>query len=182
MVRYFTKTISEKELEQKILDAWKKHTDYSGIDSFKGIARRKAFSCLTPTVEQDLAKVEFTPENEDVDQKGLVTLPNGLTVLFIRTGGDWELPFVYIIYYDGSCLRAYIPEDGNPWNTSVNSAYGNHQYKENVKTGEETDTENVKKRGFKCEISKDGNEDFLDEVELDYALILQDIQKRIIHH
>jgi len=51
-----------------------------------------------------------------------------------------------------------------------------------VKAGEETDTENVKKRGFKCKISKDGNEDFLDEAELDYVLILQDIQERIVHH
>jgi hypothetical protein len=78
-------------------------------------------------------KVEFDPENfEDDDSSfdpkflmGYHTLSNGLTFCGMCAGGDWEHPVFFIVYWDGKKLRAYVPTDGNPWNTTTKRAYGN---------------------------------------------------------
>jgi hypothetical protein len=40
-------------------------------------------------------------------------------------GGDWEYPVYFILYWDGTHLRAYMPTKGNRWNTDSKEAYGN---------------------------------------------------------
>jgi hypothetical protein len=83
-------------------------------------------------IYKDLSKVHFDWENyfceihPSVDSfGGLVTLPNGLTVLCCNAGGDWEAPVCFILYWDGKQVRAYIPDRGNLWNRKSKRAYGN---------------------------------------------------------
>lgn len=56
---------------------------------------------------------------------GYQKLKNGLVFCGFRAGGDWEHPVFFIVYWDGKKLRAYVPTDGNPWNTTTKEAYGN---------------------------------------------------------
>ena len=56
---------------------------------------------------------------------GYCTLPNGFSFLGICGGGDWEVPVHFIIYWDGLELRAYVPKNGNFYNTDTKKAYGN---------------------------------------------------------
>jgi len=98
------------------------------LDSYR---LRKDYKML----DKDLKKILFDMENLeisdceffDINTKELVgfhTLPNGLTYLGVISGGDWEYPLFFIIYFDGSTLRGYIPEEGNVFNKSFKAAYG----------------------------------------------------------
>ena len=49
------------------------------------------------------------------------------TYLGVMAGGDWEEPVYFIIYWDGAKLRAYIPNDGNPWNEINKMPFGNDE-------------------------------------------------------
>lgn len=122
---------------------------------------------LTPKIEKDLKKVKFDaeniifgkdhfhrsnnspsgyeyklyPTNNPLNQIlgfNILRIDNvSFTFLGFKSGGDWEIPVHFIIYYDGE-LRGYIPKDGNPWNTNTHQAYGN----------DESDDYNARKRGF----------------------------------
>jgi hypothetical protein len=142
---------------------------------------------LTPQVQKDM-KVEFDCENTDCGKSfvwknhdytdeldhepmnalmGLNTLDNGLTFLGAWGGGDWESPVFFVIYWDGKKIRAYIPTDGNPWNTDEKCAYGNCDKK---------DQENIKKR-FP---SPGGYRGYAEPPEFNAALMLADIKGRIL--
>ena len=112
---------------------------------------------LTPAVEKDLKKVDFCDENTECKKgegysdgrAGFATLSNGLTILGVTAGGDWESPLFYCIYYDGRGLRAYIPTEGNPWNTKTKKAYGNDEGAdgdEETAGGGRSDEDNCQKR------------------------------------
>ncbi|MBU4501305.1 MAG: hypothetical protein KKA79_01840 [Nanoarchaeota archaeon] len=124
MERYFTEKLTHDELDAKIMEAWKEHNDYEINKKDYGRDDAVVIQSLTDTIEKDLEAVDFNCEN--VDLEGFKTLDNGLTYVGVHAGGDWEVMLYFAIYWDGSELRAYIPEDGNPWNTDVNYAYGNH--------------------------------------------------------
>lgn len=98
---------------------------------------------LPNQVEKDISKVEFDFENWCIgnadpsyekyptDHEGYAnypvgyqTLPNGLPVLFVNAGGDWEYPICFCIYWDGKKLRGYVPTDGNVFNKKEKCAYG----------------------------------------------------------
>lgn len=68
---------------------------------------------------------------------GPQSVNTGLVFVGCTAGGDWEVPVFFIIYWDGKKLRAYVPTDGNTWNTDTKAAYGNNA---------RADYENVKKR------------------------------------
>lgn len=130
-------------------------------------------------IEKDLAKVEFDFENCDLDGSefggewcGYHTLDNGLTFLGVKAGGDWELPIFFIVYWDGKNLRAYIPTEGNPWNTTSKQAFGNDP---------DADYENAKKRwpeiiGDKKAEDMEGSLD----MEFNSEEAFKDIQERIL--
>lgn len=101
-------------------------------------------------IKSDLSKVNFDFENytignaEPMYEKypteygsynnypvGYQTLKNGLPVLFVNAGGDWEFPICFCIYWDGKKMRAYIPEDGNVFNKKERCAYGSEDDWEN---------------------------------------------------
>jgi hypothetical protein len=78
--------------------------------------------------KKDLEKVEdlYCTENsytepgdgcyENKVPCGFVTLENGFSCLVVHAGGDGDVPVIFIIYFDGKKLRAYVPKLGNPWN------------------------------------------------------------------
>lgn len=84
-------------------------------------------------IDSDLSKILFNNENLDTDSSyngikskifGLQTLPNGMPFVGVSAGGDWEWPICFILYWDGSKFRGYIPEKGNHFNKYTKTAYG----------------------------------------------------------
>lgn len=125
------------------------------LPDFKTICERKLFDdgvldndllLSYHKVNEDLSKIEFDWENYEWEVGynrypcGYEILKNGLPVLFINAGGDWEFPICLCIYWDGKKLRAYIPKEGNVYNKKDKRAYGNGDPEDN----ELEDTENEK--------------------------------------
>lgn len=177
MPRYFV-PITILELQKKIARLTSKfeHVDYVP-GAFKNDAEQEEQLwydngyMIREIFEKDLMKVQFDFENFEVEEghfgpKGLMgyhTLSNGFTFLGCCAGGDWEVPVFFIIYWDGKKLRAYIPTDGNPWNTDMGTAYGSedwHDYEGQMVGADE----NAKKRGW--ESMEDANFDPV-EIEVD---------------
>jgi len=92
---------------------------------------------LFPKVFQDWSKIDFYPENteflrelgttEGTGLYGVITLPSGFTFFAGLAGGDWEEPLFLIMYHDGKTFRGYIPVEGNVFNRSTKSAFGNDE-------------------------------------------------------
>lgn len=90
-------------------------------------------------IVKDLSKIDFDWENYEHDTGegylnypcGFKTLKNGLPVLFVNAGGDWECPICICFYFDGKEIRAYIPKDGNVYNKKEKCAYGSEEDDEN---------------------------------------------------
>jgi len=116
---------------------------------------------------KDLSKVNFDFENYEIgnadpsftkypsDHKGYNNypvgyemLPNGLPVLFVNAGGDWESPICFCIYFDGSKMRAYIPSEGNVWNKKEKCAYGSEE-------DQDTDEDSIHPEGDPEKIKED---------------------------
>lgn len=130
--------------------------------------------------EKDL-KVDFGFENYDdcgdfgpKSLMGFQTLPGDLHIFGCAAGGDWEHPVFFCLYWDGKKLRAYIPTEGNPWNTTNNLAYGNDS---------KSDFKNCHKRWpDKYPIDEDDPEGAYFEIDnhsFDEDQIKKDILKRI---
>lgn len=160
-MRKFSQKISAEELNQKLIAAWHKHEEHTHYDDSNDYEYHLTW--LTSQIENDLKKVSF--DNENCDKQEFVTLSNGLVALPVRAGGDWEMPIVFFVYWDGRKLRAYIPTDGNLWNTATKEAYGNN---------EESDLDNGRKRGFIPEGS-----DEIDWELADMDKMVQDFESRI---
>ena len=98
---------------------------------------------LPEVIQKDIGKIQFDFENYDIGNAdpsfeqyptdhqgyngytvGYEVLSNGLPVLFVNAGGDWELPICFCIYYDGKKLRGYVPTEGNVFNVEQKCAYG----------------------------------------------------------
>ena len=112
---------------------------------------------------KDISKINFDLENmiyESKDGLGFETLPNGLAVLKILAGGDWELPVFFVIYFDGKKLRAYVPAYGNCYNADTKEAFGNN---------DQADEEFLRKQGVTN----------IDEVEANIGACLKDVMSRI---
>jgi hypothetical protein len=187
MSRFFV-PCTEEQLAERIWKAGLRSELIEGLDAetsepksyakkITGYARGRTMrlSFLTSTIEKDL-KVEFDEENSHVD--GFHTLDNGMTYLGVSAGGDWEVAIFYIIYWDGKKLRAYIPTDGNPWNTDLKSAYGNNGglFDPN---NEDQDLINAQKR-FGNQITDAEGENGYKNLAADMPKILADIKQRIL--
>ena len=178
--------IESNLLKDKIIDALKKHEHLEDrpekvvFENDFGYQCLRCFSTLTPTIEKDI-KVRFDLENvlgaydgpnRDFDPPhGFNTFDNGFTFYGMSAGGDWEYPVYFVIYWDGSKLRAYVPTDGNPWNTDTKEAYGNDDKKDAI---------NFRKRYPEFEMNKGAFDTIADCVEAERELILTDIAKRIV--
>ncbi|MBX7136803.1 MAG: hypothetical protein K1X83_02380 [Oligoflexia bacterium] len=96
-----------------------------------------SFSSLCPhkssQLALDLGAIEFAHENliteSELPEEALVgyhRLPNGLSFLGCLAGAEHETMLFFAVYFDGEKLRAYFPQDGNPYNTDFKAAYGRH--------------------------------------------------------
>jgi hypothetical protein len=121
-------------------------------------------------IEKDL-KVSFSFENHSDDQE-YITLGD-FTFILMWGGGDWECAIHFIVYWDGRRFRAYIPTDGNPWNTDTKRAYGNDA---------EADLKNVRKRfpkdTYYQQLSLDDAEDASCFCFEDREKMFEDIRRR----
>lgn len=167
MTRIFS-PISETDLKTKVWETLSEKDDqYLYLSHSK---MRKFFG-------NDL-KVAFNFENFDYNKEnyhdnnsllGLCSLDSGLVFWGMQAGGDWEFPVFFIIYWNGKRLRAYIPTQGNPWNTTTRRAYGND---------DEADLKNARKRWPL--IFKDSKEVEADSFDFDFDLIKEDIVAHIL--
>jgi len=102
---------------------------------------------LPKKIETDLEKINFDWENYNMGEAdpcykeeyasdyngfagypcGYEVLDNGLPVLFVNAGGDWEHPICFVFYFDGKAMRAYIPTEGNVYNKKDRCAYGSEE-------------------------------------------------------
>lgn len=131
--------IGQEELEQRILRSLLEHENGPNEEDISKDGRLDLIStdlgfALCNLLRKDV-KVRFDGENFDAERgfsnsgehlSGFHTLDNGLTFLGCESGGDWEHPVFFVVYWDGKKIRAYVPTDGNPWNTDTKEAYGNN--------------------------------------------------------
>ena len=67
-------------------------------------------------VANDFKELEFS--NENVETIGDIRMTNsGCPYVVAYSGGDWENPVCFIIYFDGKQIRAFLPKCGNTWRT-----------------------------------------------------------------
>lgn len=73
-------------------------------------------------VDEDLGKIDVDREN--IILKQVVTGANGVPAIRGILGGDWEIPVVFFLYWDGKTFRGYIPTYGNSFNRHCKCAFG----------------------------------------------------------
>lgn len=73
-------------------------------------------------VAKDLDKIYMDFENVMVEE--ILVADNGVPVVRLIIGGDWEIPVQAFLYWDGKALRGYIPTYGNTFNRYCKSAMG----------------------------------------------------------
>lgn len=113
--------ISVDEFEKKLSDIYSKY--YSdGKPSAKTFIHKfcsyesEANRCKElKKLAKDLKTVEADGENCDMIGK-IRTIKNGIPYAIVRKGGDWEIPVLFMVYYDGENIRAYFPKKGNSIN------------------------------------------------------------------
>ena len=128
------KRISVNDFKKKMNDIWDKYLGndkYAGkfsVDNFiyrfctkyKGNNGYDALKKMT----DDLSKVSFDSEN--LGSIGDVKKSGDLTYVACYGGGDWEIPVLFYVYWDGKDFRAYIPTYGNSFNRKAMRAIGNN--------------------------------------------------------
>jgi hypothetical protein len=81
--------------------------------------------------------VDFDFENinmTDIDMGGLYgfqTLPNGMEILGLFIGGDWEIPVNVILYLKNGKLYNYIPMNGNIFDRVNYKAFDENSFENN---------------------------------------------------
>lgn len=141
MIRYAAK-IPLAKFKTKLEEAIRSHPRFDGHPNAASnpfsFRQQEAMLTLNTELVEDLYRIEFSSENfncsgsssrPDADLSrflGFHRLRNGLTFLGCECFGDWEFSIFFIIYWDGSLFRAYIPE-ANHYNKAMKSAYGNNE-------------------------------------------------------
>lgn len=121
---------------------------------------------------KDCEKIDFWFEN--VMPATMHTTDSGVDFLSFLTGGDWEIPLLVILYWDGKKYRGYVPIKGNTINMLNKSAFGNGDTWE--KDGGE-DYRFLKSQGYDL----DPEHDYLDCLGLypDEDMCFEDFEARI---
>lgn len=124
-LRNFVREIAARLDMEDVQDASDLDLDYEVVDDLLN---------LDDALSEDLSEVEFSAENfscaevlsyAEGDKIMGFQQVNGIPFLGCMAGGDWEIPIYFLIYWDGSQFRGYIPKDGNTVNPKNDSAYGN---------------------------------------------------------
>jgi len=144
MPRYFTEKLNKEQFVEKII----KFLLGNGLEGhFSETQTKTAYMNGTSAlfhyddlIERDLQKIKFDFENTWHSQDeygygdgvpvllGVNELGDGFVFLGALAAGDWEFPVYHIIYWDGKNFRGYVPEDGNVFNRTTRTAYGNDEY------------------------------------------------------
>lgn len=147
-----------------------RHGKIITLDQFKDLCKTKLgvgtddFDIyeLPDAIQKDI-KIQFDYENYDLGNAepsfkdyptdhqgynnypvGYEVLPNGMPILFINAGGDWECPVCFCIYYDGKVLRAYVPTEGNVFNVKQKCAFGSEDEDEDEQEYPQGDPEKIR--------------------------------------
>lgn len=87
------------------------------------------FKVSFDTENMILGPQDYSRQNMGVNMDPIlgfqVSAFTGMPYLGVMSGGDWEEPVYWVMYWDGAKLRAYIPTEGNCWNLKTKEAYGN---------------------------------------------------------
>ena len=75
---------------------------------------------------KDLNKIKHDWENCDYIGD-IRTTKSGIPYILGDFGGDWEEPILFMVYWDGTEFRGYIPEHGNCYNRDLNQVFGNNE-------------------------------------------------------
>lgn len=129
MSRYAPK-MSINNLKVKLADYAKKkfdkdETDLEELDDddIDSIIEMGVMSLQFTKMHDDIQKIMFDYENVFVEK--YLELSNGIPIVLISAGGDWEFPVLFALYFDGSTFRGYVPTEGNVFNRTLKQAYGN---------------------------------------------------------
>ena len=119
--------MSEKDFTEKIKSIFEKESDRRfGFDSFLYTFCGYADNSANKQIKKDLSKVKVDSENVYAIGKVHMT-KSGIPYLMGYKGGDWEVPVLFMVYWDGSKLRAYIPTYGNSFDRKRMTALGNDE-------------------------------------------------------
>lgn len=73
-----------------------------------------------PSIKKDM-KVAINMENLESSYR---MTSHGVPYLLVEATSDYSAWIVFMIYWDGTKFRAYIPTYGNPWNTKTKEPLG----------------------------------------------------------
>lgn len=94
------------------------------MDEFKSKIPSNVYDMMyLSKISSDISKFEFDLENIMDGSYG--TTESGIPYFTVECGGDWEIPVLVFIYWDGKSLRGYVPTRGNTINLNNKSALGN---------------------------------------------------------
>lgn len=97
--------------------------DVEDYDDIENVIATGFMNCAFVTAHDDVQKIRFDYENVFVERFDIMS--NGVPFALISAGGDWEVPLVFVFYFDGKQFRGYVPKDGNIYNRTLKQAYGN---------------------------------------------------------
>ena len=178
--------ISIAAFKAKINEAWPSNTPHwTPRYSPQGIPLINYKNKLSDQIRDDLSTVSFNTENTEYsghyrsfpNALGVQVTDNGMPYLALSSGGDWEYPVFYIIYWDGEQLRGYVPEEGNVYNKTANKAFGNED--EDVERAEVRRQLHERSIPIPPELASGHSNDLADLLP-DHELLLADIKKNIV--
>lgn len=115
---------------------------------------------------------------------------NNIPILEFGCGGDWEEPVHLVLYWDGSEIKCYAPENGNTFNKKYRTAYGSEEdgiywpwEKNNPGVHYSVFSEQNKDKLEELEkyLESDEYQKELENIKPDYNLMLQDIMNVLIN-
>lgn len=148
-------------------------------------------------ISDDISKIQFDFENVTwettrfpySDEVAGLSQIDDKYFWIVWAGGDWEEDVAFIIYYDGSHFRGYVPEDGNTYNKFFNTAFGSEEeskisiesvndYPENIRKEIINIMTNNPEMSFE-EASCDYWSSVADKTKFDFILFVADIKRHI---
>lgn len=155
--------ISTKEFEDILRKNWDKYIqsdEYSGKFSNGNFVYR--FCGYTDyegnkQLKKDLSKVKVDNENIDTIGSDIKTTKSGIPYLLCYKGGDWEVPVIFMVYWDGMNLRGYIPTYGNSFDRIRKTALGNDEDADREFIQKELKDKNIDKTLYADDITYDKN-------------------------
>lgn len=103
-----------EEFEEKIEQLMEQH----GYDSMYDFAQSGCYEI--PSIKKDM-KVDVNIENFEYSYRMTST---GVPYMLVEAASDYSPWMVFMIYWDGTKFRAYIPTYGNVWNTKTKAMIG----------------------------------------------------------